>query len=97
MILSLRLKKRQLRITGLDSSHHHLICSKTKISLPELSKHNDIFVRLVKIYFAEKIIAVWKSFFPNYLTYACVKDACSSFIYNFVEAIGFVAPTTRKG
>ena len=31
----------------------------------------------------------WK--FPNYLTYTCVNDAYSDFVYRFVEAINFIA------
>ena len=31
--------------------------------------------------------------FPNYLTYTCVNDAYSYFIYRFVGAINFIAPS----
>ena len=35
--------------------------------------------------------------FPNYLTYTCVNDAYSDFIYTFVEAINFIASAKRIG
>ena len=33
--------------------------------------------------------------FPNYLTYTCVNDAYSDFIYRFVEAINFTARSKK--
>ena len=33
--------------------------------------------------------------FPNCLTYTCVNDAYSDFIYRFVEAINFIAPSKK--
>ena len=33
--------------------------------------------------------------FPNYLTYTCVNDAYSDFIYRFVDAINFIAPLKK--
>ena len=33
--------------------------------------------------------------FPNYLTNTCVNDAYSDFIYRFVEAINFIAPSKK--
>ena len=33
--------------------------------------------------------------FPKYLTYTCVNDAYSDFIYRFVDAINFIAPLKK--
>ena len=33
--------------------------------------------------------------FPSYLTYTCVNDAYSDFIYRFVDAINFIAPLKK--
>ena len=33
--------------------------------------------------------------FPNYLTYTCVNDAFSDFIYRVVEAISFISPSKK--
>ena len=33
--------------------------------------------------------------FPNYLTYTCVNDTYSDFIYRFVGAVNFTAPSKK--
>ena len=50
----------------------------------------------MKRYSAEKFLEILREIvFPNYLTYACVSDACSNFIYRFAEAISFIAPSKK--
>ena len=56
-----------------------------------------IFVRSMKRYPAEKVLEILREIvFPNYVTYACVNDAYSDFVYRFVGAMHFVAPTKRS-
>ena len=51
-----------------------------------------LFVCSLKRYSAGKFLEILREIvFPNYLTYTCVNDAYSDFIYRFVEAINFIA------
>ena len=77
----------------LDLSGHDLIFCRRKTSLAKSHKHNEIFVRSLKRYSAEKFLGILREIvFPNYLIYTCVNDAYSDFTYRFVEAINFIAP-----
>ena len=81
-------KVSQSGIIDLSVSDHDLIYSTRKTSLPKFHKHHEIFVRSLKRFLKEIL-------FPNYLTYTCVNDAYSDFIYRFVEAINFIAPSKK--
>ena len=68
-----------------------LYCTR-KISLPKTHKHNLILVYSMKRYSAERYFEILrKMVFPNFLTYTCVNDAYSDFIYRFEKAIKFIA------
>ena len=85
-------KVSQSGVIDLGLSDHDLIYCTRKTSLPKSHKHNEIFVRSLKRYSAEKFLEILREIvFPNYLTYTCVSDAYSNFIYRFVEAINFIA------
>ena len=72
-----------------------MICPR-KTTLPKSHKHNEVFVHSLKRYTAEKFLEVLREIvFPNYLTYTCVHDAYPDFIYRFVEAINFMAPSKK--
>ena len=59
-------------------------------------KRNEIFVRSLKRYSAEKFLEILREIvYPNYLTYTCVNDAYPDFIRRFVEAINFIAPSKK--
>ena len=80
----------------LDLSGHDLIYCRRKTSLAKSHKHNEIFVRSLKRYSAEKFLGILREIvFPNYLIYTCVNDAYSDFTYRFVEAINFIAPSKK--
>ena len=50
----------------------------------------------MKRYSAEKFWEILREVvFPNFLTYTCVNDAYSYFIYKFVVAINFIAPSRK--
>ena len=50
----------------------------------------------MKRYSVKKFLEILREIvFPNYLTYTCVKDAYSDFIYRFVGAINFIASTKK--
>ena len=50
----------------------------------------------MKTYSAEKLLEILREIIlPNYLTYTCVNDIYSDFIYRFVGAIHFIAPAKR--
>ena len=50
----------------------------------------------MKRYSAEKFLEIVKEIvFPNYLTYTCANDVYSGFIYRFVGAINFIAPSKK--
>ena len=50
----------------------------------------------MKRYSAKKFLEIPREIvFPNYLTYTCVNDAYSDFIYRFVGAINFMAPSEK--
>ena len=50
----------------------------------------------MKRYSAKKFLEIPREIvFPNYLTYTCVNDAYSDFIYRFVGAINFIAPSKK--
>ena len=50
----------------------------------------------MKSYSAEKILeTLRKIVFPDYLTYTCVNDTYSDFIYRFVGVISFIAPAKK--
>ena len=81
-------------VIDLGLSDHDLIYCTRKTSLPKSHKHNEIFVRSLKRYSAEKFLEILREIvFPNYLTYTCANDAYSDFICRFVEAIDFIAPS----
>ena len=85
-------KVNQSGVIDLGLSYHDLIYFTKKTSLPISLKHNEIFVRSMKRYSAEKFLEILREIvFPNYLTCACVNDAYSDFIYRFVGAINFIA------
>ena len=87
-------KNSQSGVIDLGLSDHDLIYCTRKTSLPKSHKHNEIFVRSLKRYSAEKFLEILREIvFPNYLTYACVNDAYSDFIYRLVKAINFIAPS----
>ena len=89
-------KVSQSGVIDLGLSDHDLIYCTRKTSLPKSHKHNEIFVRSLKRYSAEKFLEILREIvFPNYLTYTCVNDAYSDFIYRFVEAINFIAPSKK--
>ena len=72
-----------------------MICPR-KTTLPKSHKHNEVFVHSLKRYTAEKFLEILREIvFPNYLTYTCVNDAYPDFIYRFVEAINFMAPSKK--
>ena len=73
-------KVSQSDIIDLGLSDDNLIYCTRKTSLPKFYKYNEIFVSLVKKDSPEK---------KNFVTYTCVNDACSDFIYRrrFLEAI----------
>ena len=81
----------QSGIIDLGLSDHDLIYCTRKAPLPKSLKHKEIFVRSLKIYSAGKFLEILREIvFPNYLTYTCVNDAYSDFIYRFVEAINLI-------
>ena len=89
-------KVSQLGVIDLGLSDHDLIYCTRKTSLPKSHKHNEIFVRSLKRYSAEKFLEILREIvFPNYLTYTCVNDAYSGFIYMFAKAINFIAPSKK--
>ena len=50
----------------------------------------------MKRYSAKNFLEILRKIvFPNYLTYICVNDAYSDFIYRIVEAINFIAPSKK--
>ena len=50
----------------------------------------------MKGYSAEKVLEILREIiFPNYLTYTCVNDAYSDFIYRLAGAISFIAPSKK--
>ena len=80
-------------IDDLGLSDHGLIYCTRKTSLPKSHKHNEIFVRSIKGYSAEKVLEILRQIvFPSYLNYPCANNACSDFIYRFVRTINFIAP-----
>ena len=87
-------KVSQSGVIDLGLSDHDLIYCTRKTSLPKSHKHNEIFVRSMKRYSSEKFLEILREIvFPNYLIYTCVNDAYSDFIYRFVGAINFIAPS----
>ena len=89
-------KVSQSGVIDLGLSDHDLIYCTRKTSLPKSHKHNEIFVRSLKRYSVEKFLEILREIvFPNYLTYICVNDAYSDFIYRVVKAINFIA-TIKK-
>ena len=67
-----------------------------KTYLPKSHKHNEIFVRPMKRYSPKKFLENLREVvFPDYLTYTCVNNAYSDFIYRFVGAINFIAPAKK--
>ena len=50
----------------------------------------------MKRHSAEKFLEILREIvFPNYLTFTCINDAYSDFIYTFVGAINFKAPSKK--
>ena len=90
-------KVSQSGVIDLGLSDHDLIYYTRKTFLPKSDKHNEIYVRSLKRYSAEKFLEILREIvFPNYLTYTCVNDAYSDFIYRFLEAINFIAPSKKS-
>ena len=70
-------KVSQSGVIDLGISTHDLIYCTRKASLPKSHKHNEVFVRSLKRYSAEKFLEILREIVvPNYLTYTCVNDAC---------------------
>ena len=89
-------KVSQSGITDLGLSDHELIYCTRKRSLPKSHKHNEIFFHSMKRYSVKKFLEILREIvFPNYLTYTCVNDVYSDFIYRFVGAINFIASTKK--
>ena len=89
-------KVSQSDVIDLGLSDHDLIYYTRKTSLPKPHKHNEIFVRSLKRYSAEKFLEILREIvFPSYLTHTYVNDAYSDFIHRFVEAINFIAPSKK--
>ena len=89
-------KVSQSSIIELGLSDHDLIYCTRKTSLPKSHKHNEIFLHSLKRYSAKTFLEILREIiFPDYLTYTCVNDAYSDFIYGFVEAINFIAPSKK--
>ena len=89
-------KVSQSSVIDLDLSDHDLSYCTRKTSLPKSHKHNEIFVRSLKRYSAKKFLEILREIvFPNNLIYTCVNDAYSDFIYRFLEAINFIAPSKK--
>ena len=89
-------KVSQSGVIDLGLSDRDLIYCIRKTSLPKSHKHNDIFFRSLKRYSAEKFLGILRDIvFPNCLTYTCVNDTYSDFIYRFVEAINFITPSKK--
>ena len=83
-------------LSDLGLSDHDLIYCTRKTSLPKSHKCNEIFVHSMKRYSAYKFLEILrKIIFPNYLTYTCVNNAYSDFIYRFVRAINFIVPAKK--
>ena len=96
MLINSPEKVSQSGVIDLGLSDHDLIYCTRKISLPKSYKVNEIFVRSVKRYSAEKFLEILREIvFPNYLTYTCVNDAYSDFTYRFIGAINFIAPSKK--
>ena len=86
----------QSGVIDLRLSDHDLIYCRRKTSLPKSHKHNEIFFRSLKRYSAEKFLGILREIvFPNCLTFTCVNDAYSDFIYRFVEAINLIASAKK--
>ena len=86
----------QSRVVDLGLSDHDLIYCTRKISLPKSYKHNQIFVRSLNRYSAENFLEILREIlFPNFVTYICLNDAYSDFIYRFAETISFIAPSKK--
>ena len=89
-------KVSQSGVIDLGLSDHDLICCTRKTSLPKSHKHNKIFVRSLKRHSADKVLEILSEIvFANCLTYTCVNNAYSDFIYRFAEAIIFIEPSKR--
>ena len=90
-------KVSQSGVIDLGLSDHDLIYCTRKTSLPKSHKHNEIFVRSLKRYSAEKFLEILREIvFPNYLTCTCVNDAYSDFVNRFVQAINIIAPSKKS-
>ena len=90
-------KVSQSGVIDLGLSDHDLIYCTRKTSLTKSHKHNEIFVRSLNRYSAEKFLEIPREIvFPNYLNYTCANDAYSDFIYRFVEAINFITPSKKS-
>ena len=77
-------------------SDQDMIYCTRKTYLLKSHKHNEIFVRPMKRYSPKKFLENLREVvFPDYLTYTCVNNAYSDFIYRFVWAINFIAPAKK--
>ena len=86
----------QSGVLDLSLSDHDLIYCTRKISLPKSHKDNEIFVHSLNRYSAENFLVILREIvFPNFVTYICLNDAYSDFIYRFVETINFIAPSKK--
>ena len=82
----------QSRVIDLRLSDHDLIYCTRKTFLPKSHKHNKIFKGID----GEKFLEIRREIaFQNYLTYTCVNDAYSDFIYRSVGWINFIAPSKK--
>ena len=91
-----KVSQSDIGLSDLGLSDHDLIYCTRKTSLPKSHKRNEIFVHSMKRYPAYKFLEILrKIIFPNYLTYTCVNNAYSDFIYRFVGAINFIVPAKK--
>ena len=82
---------RRIRYTETKTFTGHFLNSKEK------EAHWFWLYIWLKRYSAEKFLEILREIvFPNYLTYTCVNDTYTDFIYRFVEAINFIAPSKKS-
>ena len=89
-------KVSQSGVIDISLSDHDLIYCTRKTSLPKSHQHSEILVGSMKRHSAEKFLEILREIvFPNYLTFTCTNDAYSNFIYRFVGATNFKAPSKK--
>ena len=88
----------QSGVTDLGRPNHNLIYCTRKTSLLKSHKLNEIFVCLMKRYSAKKFLENLREIvFANNLTYTCVNNAYSDFIYISVGAMNSISPAKKIG